>query len=94
AYSDQTLARADFQFYGTGLRYRVGMGPVAGKASVWVDGMYLTTLDLYSPTYRLQTLAREGLPRALRTVSIVVTRTKNPNSSGYYVDIDAFEVVP
>ncbi len=93
-YSRQTGARAELAFYGTGLRWTLAMGPMAGKAGIYLDGAWLGTVDLYSPSPRLQTLTREGLPRALRTITIEVSGEKNPSSTDHFVDIDAFEVVP
>jgi hypothetical protein len=93
-YSNQTCATAEFTFEGTGLRWRVGMGPVAGKARVYLNGSPLGLVDLYRPSYSLRGLEKAGLPPSTYTLTIEVAGEKNSSSSNYFVDIDAFEVVP
>ncbi len=93
-YSGETGATAEFTFDGTGLRWHVAKGPMGGKAKAWLDGAGPLLVDLYSPSLQLVTLERTGLPVDAHTVVIEVSGEKNPASSNYFVDIDAFEVVP
>ncbi len=94
-YSTQTGARADFTFRGTGLRWWFAKGPMAGKADLYLNGTFIGRVDLYSPSLLFgQSVGKEGLPQAVRTITVVVSGQKNPSSTGYLVDIDAFEVVP
>ncbi len=93
-YSDQAYARAELSFYGSGVRWFVGVGRTGGMANVYLDDAYLATVDLYRPHYKLTMLEKAGLHRDVHTVAIEVAGERNPNSSGYYVDIDAFEVLP
>jgi len=93
-YSDETDATAELTFEGTGARWMLAVGPMAGKADVYLDGGYVVTVDLYRPSLRLLTLEKTGLAPGAHTGRIEVSGTKNPSSSNYYVDIDAFEVVP
>nr|NIM51805.1 hypothetical protein [Gemmatimonadales bacterium]NIN12414.1 hypothetical protein [Gemmatimonadales bacterium]NIN50945.1 hypothetical protein [Gemmatimonadales bacterium]NIP08409.1 hypothetical protein [Gemmatimonadales bacterium]NIR03597.1 hypothetical protein [Gemmatimonadales bacterium] len=92
-FSTQTGAVAEFTFHGTGLRWMLAGGPIAGRARVYLDGAYLATVDLYRPGLALLTLEKTGLALDTYTVAIEVAGTKHPLSTGYYVDIDAFEVV-
>ncbi len=94
SYSDETAASAALLFYGTGLRWHLAVGPMAGMADVYLDGGYVGRLDLYRPRLGLIAPQRTGLALGPHTILIEVSGEKDPNSSGYYVDIDAFEVVP
>jgi hypothetical protein len=79
---------------GTGLRWHLAAGPMAGNARVYLDAAYLGTVDLYGPSLTLVTLGKTGLALDTYTVSIEVAGTKNPSSTGYLVDIDALEAAP
>jgi outer membrane protein assembly factor BamB len=94
-YSNQTGAKADFTFNGTGIKWIVTKAKMLGKAKVYLDGMYMGMVDLYGPTPQYQVvLQKTGLSPGTHTCSIEVSGQKNPSSTGYYIDIDAFEVVP
>jgi len=94
-YSRKTNARATFPFNGTGIKWIVLKAKMLGKAKVYIDGRYKGMVDLYSPTARYRiALQKTGLTPGDHTITIVVSGQKNPSSTGYYVDIDAFEVVP
>ena len=67
---------------------------MAGKARVWLNGTGPLVVDRYSPNLQLVTLQKTGLALKIHTVIIEVAGEKNPSSSNYFVDIDAFEVVP
>lgn len=70
------------------------LGPARGKASVYVDGSYVATVDLYSPTNTLSqsVWATDTLAPGQHSIKVLVTGTKNPASSGTYVIFDAFDV--
>ncbi len=93
-YSGETSATAEITFEGTGLRWHVAKGPMAGKAKVWLDGAGPFMADLYLPSLTAVTLQKTGLPLTTHTLKIEVSGEKNPSSTNYFVDIDAFEVVP
>ncbi len=93
-YSGQTGATAELTFEGTGLRWHVAKGPMLGKARAWLDGAGPLLVDLYNPSLTLVTLEKTGLSLGTHTVKVEVSGQKNPSSSNYIVDIDAFEVVP
>ncbi len=85
---------AELTFYGTGIRWLVGRGAVAGKADVHLDGAHIGRVDLHRSCHdgRDSTwLERAGLSLDTHSAMIEVSGEKNPASAGYY--IDAFEVV-
>ena len=94
-YSNQTSARSEFSFNGTGIKWIVAKGPMMGKAKVYLDGVYKGLVDLYGTTTKFkQVLQATGLTPGSHTVAIEVSGQKNASSSGFYINIDAFEVVP
>jgi hypothetical protein len=94
-YSGQTGAKAEFSFEGTGIKWIVAKAKMGGKAKVYLDGIYMGMVDLYSPTTQYQVvLQKTGLSPGTHIGTIEVSGQKNPSSTGYYIDIDAFEVVP
>ncbi len=93
-YSGQTGAKVDLEFEGTGLRWMVQVGPIAGMADIYFDGAYRGTVDLYRPAYGLAVLEKTGLPYGWHGIRIQVTGQKNLRSQGYFIDIDAFQVLP
>lgn len=94
-YSGQTGAKADFSFNGTGIKWIVTKANLLGKARVYLDGVNMGLVDLYSPTPKYKVvLAKAGLTPGNHTITIEVSGQKNPASAGSLIDIDAFEVVP
>jgi YD repeat-containing protein len=96
-YSGQTGAKADFSFNGTGIKWIVTKASIMGMAKVYLDGLPPAgvLIDLYSPTPQYQVvLQKTGLTPGTHTIAIEVSGQKNPSSTGYYINIDAFEVVP
>jgi len=95
AYSNETSANASFSFYGTGLKWIVTKNNNFGKAKVYLDGAYMGLVDLYSRLPKTQiSLQKTGLPAGNHTLHLEVSGQKNPNSSGYYINLDALEVIP
>jgi C1A family cysteine protease len=94
-YSDQLGARVDFSFDGTGISWIVTKAPILGKAKVYLDGSYIGMVDLYSPSPQWQVILRKtGLSSGSHTVGIEVSGQKNPGSTGYFIDLDALQVIP
>lgn len=93
-YSGQTGAKAQFSFKGTGIKWIVAKSSTLGKAKVTLDGQYLGLVDLYKSTTQLQVpLQKTGLVSGTHTIIIEVSGQKNAKSTGYLIDIDAFEVL-
>ena len=94
-YSGQTGAKAEFSFYGTGIKWHTAKAPALGKAKIYFDGAYKGMVDLYRSTVQYPlVLGGSGIPPGNHTLTIEVSGQKNAGSSGNYVLIDAFEVVP
>lgn len=94
-YSDETGAKAEFSFTGTGIRWIVTKADTLGMANVYLDGVYIGKVNLYSQEVRHQVvLQKKGLFPGNHSITIEVSGMKYPHSIGYYIDIDAFEVVP
>ncbi|WP_256756630.1 discoidin domain-containing protein [Cohnella sp. WQ 127256] len=92
-YSNINGAYAEYTFTGTGIRWIGSKNADRGKADVFIDDVYQTTVDTYSANQQLQQILYENnmLDDDEHTIKIVVTATKNANSLGYYQDLDAFE---
>lgn len=93
-YSNSTGASAKFMFTGTGIQWIADKNADHGKANVYIDGVLKTTVDLYNATDQLQQIVYSisSLTNSQHTIRIDVTGTKNPNATGYYVNIDAFKI--
>lgn len=79
-------------FTGTSVEW-IGMKAYnRGYADIYIDGVLKSSVDEYGPgTQPLQILyTATGLSAGSHTIKVVVKGTKNPSSSGYYVDLDAF----
>jgi hypothetical protein len=64
-----------------------------GRAEVWLDGAFVTVLDLYAanPAYAVISLA-SGLTDGPHTVRVVVTGTHRAASAGDAVAVDRWLV--
>lgn len=87
--------RATFTFTGTGVQWVGCVASNQGRARVYVDGVLKTTRDNYAPTHTPQRVkySIRGLAQGQHTIEIEVLRTKNPRSSGYFVNVDGFYVL-
>ena len=58
---------------------------------MWIDGKQAATIDLYSPGARWQAATSfPDLGAGRHEVEVRVTGRRNPQSSGAFVDVDAF----
>ena len=94
-YSGQKGAKAEFSFTGTGIKWIVTKAMMMGKAKVYLDGGYMGLVDLYSssPAYQV-VLQKAGLAPGNHTLRLEVSGQKNLRATWYYINIDAFEVIP
>ncbi|HZX48608.1 MAG TPA: LamG domain-containing protein, partial [Nitrospirota bacterium] len=93
-YSGQAGAKAEFSFYGTGVKWNTAKAPVLGKAKIYFDGAYKGMVDLYRSTVQYPlVLGGSGIPPGNHTLTVEVSGQKNLGSTGYYTLIDAFEVI-
>jgi hypothetical protein len=88
-------ASATIRFTGSQVAWITAIGPTMGIASVTLDGVAQGNFDLYSRTNTGAVLkfVRTGLPRAVHTLVITATGTRNAASTGNRVDLDAVAVV-
>jgi alpha-amylase len=94
-YSGQEGAKAEFSFTGTGIKWIVTKATMMGKAKVYLDGGYMGLVDLYSSSPAFQVvLQKPGLAPGNHTLRLEVSGQKNLRATGYYINIDAFEVIP
>ncbi|MDO8189510.1 endopygalactorunase [Conexibacter sp. JD483] len=91
AVADRTTANVTFE--GTRARWRTIVGPNAGLADVWLDGVFKGTVDMYRPGFsRTEVYDTGTLTRGTHVLGIRPTWTKNPLSAYTYVTIDAIDV--
>jgi hypothetical protein len=96
AVSEAAHSEAALGFTGTGVIWIGTQGPEQGMARVYVDGNYAGEVDQFSdaPRALVNSFSVAGLPRGTHRIVVEVSDTKNPNSSGYRVSMDAFDVIP
>ena len=89
-------ARATITFTGTSVTWIGFRAPWAGIARVFVDGTFVTELDLYQPTEQTQApvFTASNLSAGSHTLTVESTGLKNASSSDYPVVVDAFDVSP
>ena len=88
-------ARATLTFSGTGVTFIGYEDEYSGIANIYVDGTKTTTADMYSNPFKAQAKVYtvSGLSSGTHTLAVEATGTKNTNSSGTYIWVDAFDVV-
>jgi beta propeller repeat protein len=93
-YTNSTGASATLTFSGTSVTFLSCATSNRGIAKVYIDGVYQQDVDLYSATtqYQKAVYTKSGLTSGAHTIKIEVSGIKNPSSSNYYVDVDAFDV--
>ena len=89
-------ARATFAFTGTSVKWIGFRAPWAGIARVFVDGTFITELDLYQTTEepRATVFSATNLTAGSHTLAVESTGLKNASSVDYAVVVDAFDVSP
>jgi hypothetical protein len=85
---------ATISFTGTGIRWIAYRDAWSGIADVYVDGVKKTAVDAYAPVDQPQTTGYDigGLDSGKHSLRIQVTGTRNPQSGGAWIWIDAFDV--
>jgi hypothetical protein len=81
-------------FTGSGVRLYGVLGPDQGRAEILIDGAVVETVDGYAPEVRTQVILyeNEDLPWGYHEFTVRTLGTKNPQSSGTWVSVDAAEV--
>lgn len=94
-YSNRKNAAIGTSFSGSGVMWIATKAAMLGKADVYIDGTYKTTVDLYNPTVLHQQIAYSNLAlsNSSHTIKIVVRGDKNPSATNTFIDVDAVDVV-
>lgn len=89
--STTAASSATYTFSGTNIGFVSTVGPGRGMAEIWLDGAMIATLDLYAASGQQSRLVwAASVAPGSHTLQVRVTGTKNPASSGWRVDVDAF----
>ena len=89
-------ARATLTFSGTGVNVIGYEDQWSGVANVYLDGKQVAQVDTYVSDLKAQAnlYSVSGLTAGSHTVAIEAAGTKNANSAGSWVWVDAFEFAP
>lgn len=92
-YIKQNNAYAEFTFTGTSVSLIASKRSDSGIARIYIDGVEAGTVDFYAPStmYQQVVFTRSGLSYGQHTIKIEVALAKNPNSSNYYIIVDALK---
>lgn len=87
----QDGAYAELSFYGSAVRLLGVRSANQGKADIYVDDIYVTTVDNYSAAWGAQQTLFEisGLAEGVHTIRYERTGERNPASSNTIVNLDA-----
>jgi hypothetical protein len=87
-------SQARFTFTGTGVQWIGFRDAWSGIAQVYLDGALQGTIDTYSAGQQAQAVVYSisGLGNASHNLTLVVAGTRNANSGGSWIWVDAFDV--
>ncbi|MDP6957617.1 MAG: hypothetical protein QF645_02270 [Planctomycetota bacterium] len=93
--STEPEATASFSFTGSKVTWIAHRDKNLGIGQVYLDNMYIRSVDLFSVGALYQYPVFESVPLKYgsHTIRIVVTGKRNPSSTGVAVPVDAFDVV-
>lgn len=93
--SNANGAYADIPFYGKQAKLYATTSGSNGKAEIYVDSVYQSTIDFYSAATQYQQMVFDTglLPEGNHTLRIKVIRQRNGASSGFYVTYDMLKIV-
>jgi photosystem II stability/assembly factor-like uncharacterized protein len=96
SYSDVAHARAILNFVGTGVSWIGTESNDQGIARVFIDGEFVGEVDQFNETREslVTSYSLGDLPYGPHTIVIEATGTKNSRSSGYRIEVDAFDIAP
>src|SRR5215218_632032 len=95
-YATASGSDAQFSFTGRSVTWVATKNADRGKATVWIDGVKVSTVDLYSSVEKPRTMVftqNDLDPSQTHTLEVRVSGNKNAASSGTRVDVDAFVVL-
>lgn len=86
--------RAELALKGNKITLLATRTPNSGRARVYIDGVAKEDIDLYNTTDTYQETAFTiDLIDAVHTMTVEVLGTKDPSSTGFDVEIDAFDIL-
>jgi len=87
--------RAILNFVGTGISWIGTQASDQGIARIYIDGNHIGDVDQFGEArkYLVRSFSSVDLTYGPHTIAIEVTGMKNPQSTGYRVEIDAFDIV-
>ena len=87
-------SQATLTFTGTGVQWIGYRDPWSGIAQVYLDGVLKGTIDTYSAGAQAQAVlySLSGLSNASHNLTLMVSGTRNANSGGAWIWVDAFDV--
>ena len=94
-YSSAAGEQAVFTFTGQNVRWVGDRVFDGGIANVYLDGVLVTVVDTHAPmqeAFQGPLFVATGLTPGDHSLTIEVTGTANPNSSGTRIVVDAFDV--
>ena len=88
--------RATLTFTGTAVKWIGFRAAWAGIARVFVDGAFVSEIDLFTPTEEVQVSVFQvsDLAPGTHTIAVEATGRKNPEATDFAVVVDAFDVSP
>jgi hypothetical protein len=88
--------RATYTFTGTAVKWIGFRAAWAGIARVFVDGAFVSEIDLFSPTEEVQVPVFQvaDLAPGTHTIAVEATGRKNAEAQDYAVVVDAFDISP
>jgi subtilisin family serine protease/fibronectin type 3 domain-containing protein len=93
-YSKNQGNYAELNFFGNEIELLSYTTYGRGKADIYIDGVYDSTIDMYTPDrqYQYSVYKKAGLPGGAHTIRIENIGEKNPSSTSTVITIDAFVV--
>jgi photosystem II stability/assembly factor-like uncharacterized protein len=95
AHSDVAGSKANLQFVGTGISWLGMESNDGGIARVFIDGTYVGDVDQFGPTEisMVRSFSVTDLAYGPHTITVEASGQKNPESAGYRIYVDAFDVL-
>lgn len=92
-YANTANSYVDFTFTGTSIKWFGKMGTAMGKANVYIDGVFQSSIDLYRSQWTNQAICYEKsrMIHGAHTLRIYCLGSKNSMSGDTLVDVDALQ---
>jgi hypothetical protein len=84
----------EYSFTGTGITLYALKNKNMGKADIYIDGVKVKQIDLYSSSakYKANVFEKQSLVNKAHKIKIVATGKKTSAATGAYINLDAFKV--